>query len=464
MSLAQKTSPRRVVFVASRAAGESLLCARAVAQLDGVQLFGVCERATTEAGIFADLISVENAHDAAQLTAAARELRERHGPLHQIVTAQETLLLPVAQSNEALGLQRGLSAAVVSRVLDKSSLKRTLERAGIGTARDRLITADEEAGRFASEVGFPIVLKPLGGSGGLATWRIRDAEQLNLALRLTRPSPENPLLAEEYLRGEELCLDTITIANEPRLHSVCCYKPSIMDALEDARIQWTCVMPREMDQERFYDFIERGLAAVRTLEVGDAMTHMEGFLLEGGGISFTDATLRPAGARIGPMLGLAYDTDPRLAWARAAVDGRFDGPWERAYAVGTIFLRGVGGRLVESVSGVEEVRRQVGAMVAEARLPRVGASASATYTGDGFITLRHTDTRAVEDALQLIAETVRVTYSRHDSSLPLDQSSTEQWSERLGYFDRQLFRPAWDDDKSNAELGMMNDELKTVRP
>lgn len=446
MNLAQKGTPRRIVFVASRAAGESLRCAEAVGKLDGVRLFGVSERAGSPAGIFEDLVQVENAHDAAQLTAAARELCERHGPLHQLVTAQETLLLPVARANEALGL-RGMGAEVVSRVLDKSSLKRTLGRAGIGTARDCLITADEDARRFAAGVGFPVVLKPLDGSGGLATWRVCGAEQLYLALRLMRPSPERPVLAEEYLLGEELCLDTVTIENEPRLHSVCCYRPSILEALEDARIQWSCVMPREMNQERYRHFIERGLGAVRALEVGSAVTHMEGFLLEGGGVRFTDATLRPAGARIGPMLGFAHDMDSRLAWARAAVDNRFDGPWERGYAVGTIFLRGVGAGAVEGVSGLDEVKRSVGAMVVEARLPRIGADASATYTGDGYITLRHAETRAVEDALQLIAETVRVTYTR-----PRDESPAGRWSERLGYFDRQLYRPAWDDDRRNDEL------------
>jgi hypothetical protein len=451
VNLAQRETPRRIVFVASRAEGESLRCAEAVGKLDGVRLLCVCERAGNQADIFDELISIADAHDAAQLTAAARELAEKHGPLHQLVTPQETLLLPVARANEALGLRRGMSAETVSRALDKSFLKRTLERAGIGTARDRLITDAEDARRFAAEVGFPIVLKPLGGSGGLATWCIRSSERLELALKLMRPSAERAVLAEDYLRGEELCFDTITIANEPRFYSVCCYKPSILEALEDPAIQWTCVMPRDINQERFHYFIEQGLAAVRALEVGSAMTHMEGFLSAGGNVSFTDATLRPAGARIGPMLAFAYDMDPRLAWARAAVDGAFDGPWERKYAVGTIFLRGTGGGAVEGVSGVEEMKRRVGHMLVEARLPRVGAPASATYTGDGFITLRHEDTSAVEDALQLIAETVRVAYTRPESSAPADETPGEQWSERLGYFDKQLFRPAWDEDKSNAE-------------
>lgn len=450
MNLAQPETPRRIVFVARHATGESLRCAEAVGKLDGVRLLCICERGGPSA-IFDDLVSVEDAHDAAQLLAAAIELREKHGPLHQLVTAQETLLLPVARTNEALGLRRGMSAETVSRALDKSSLKRTLERAGIGTARDRLITNDDEARQFAADVGFPIVLKPLNGSGGLATWCIRSAERLELALHLMQPSPESAVLAEDYLRGEELCIDTITTANEPRFYSVCCYRPSILEALEDPTIQWTCVMPREMGQERFRHFIEQGLAAVRALEVGSAMTHMEGFLLEDGNVSFTDATLRPAGARIGPMLAFAYDMDPRLAWARAAVDNCFDGPWERKYAVGTIFLRGIGSGSVERVSGVEEVKRRVGAMVVEARLPRVGPPASATYTGDGFITVRHTETRAVEDALQLIAETVRVTYSRPESSAPSDETPADQWSERLGYFDKQLYKPAWDDDRRNDE-------------
>lgn len=447
MSTPPQETTRRIVHVSRHPTGESLRSARAIKRLDGVRLLGICEgpRRADAAEVFDELISVEDTHDAEQLIAAARMLCEKHGALQQIVTAQETLLEAVAQANEHLGLQ-GMSVATVRRALDKSCLKRVLEQAGIQTARDRLITADTDAARFVDEVGFPIVLKPLTGSGGLATWCIRSAEQLELALALMRPSPERAVLAEAYLQGQELCIDTITIADEPRFHSVCCYSPSILEALENPQVQWTCLMPRDMSGDPFRDFIRQGLAAVRALAVGNAMTHMEGFLLEDGGISFTDATLRPAGARIGPMLAYAYDIDPYMAWARVAVDGCFDGPWERKYAVGTIFLRGTGDGLVEQVEGMEAVRRRVGELVTDARLPRVGATKSATYTGDGYITVRHPETRAVEDALQLIAQTVRIDYSHCASPVPSNEALTEQWSKKLGYFDQQLNRPAWDDD------------------
>lgn len=465
MSLLRQQT-RRIVFAARYLVGESLRMARAIRMLDGVLLFGICEsrslscdivsfnddRASNDVGasnddgapVFADIVCIEDVHDADRLIEAVRELAEKHGPMDHLVTATETLLEPVARANEALGIE-GMSVSTVLRTLDKSRLKAALGRAGIDTPRDQIVTDSQDAKRFVSQAGLPIVLKPFSGSGALATLRIRSFDNLDLALELMNPTPEKPVLAEAYLSGQELCIDTITIGSEPRFHSICCYSPSILEAVEDPRIQWRCVMPREIDDDRYGDFIEQGLRAVRALSVGNAITHMEGFLVEGGKPFFTDATLRPAGARIGPMLAFAYDIDPYLAWARVAVDGCFDGPWERRYAVGTIFLRGAGTGQVEEVEGIETVNRQLGDLVMESRLPRTGAARSVTYTGDGYITIRHPDTRFVEDALRWIAQTLRITYT-HPESRSSKATVRERWSKRLQGSDKQMSRPVWEDD------------------
>lgn len=438
---------RRVVFVCRVPAGENLRSAQAIKKLDGVVLLGIAEGRPNAAGpqVFTEVICVDDVHDAQQLIEAARRLEVKYVSLNQIVTTEETLLKPVTEAGAALGLP-GMSPATVRRALDKSRLKSILRQAGINTARDEVLNNADDARRFVGEVGFPIVLKPLGGSGGLATWLIGSDEQLELALELMRPSPDNAVLAEVYLRGQELCIDTITIAGEPQFHSICCYRPSILEALENPEIQWTCVMPRDISDDRYHDFIEQGLAAVRALSVGNAMTHMEGFLHAEGGLSFTDATLRPAGARIAPMLAFAYDIDPYHAWARVAVDGCFDGPWERKYAVGTIFLRGLGAGLVERVDGMEKVKRLAGELLVDVRLPRIGAAKSGTYTGDGYITVRHPETHAVEHALDLIAETIHITYTEGETPIPLDANRREQLGHRLQYFSKQLNKPAWDND------------------
>jgi hypothetical protein len=166
------------------------------------------------------------------------------------------------------------------------------------------------------------------------------------------------------------------------------------------------------------------------------MTHMEGFIDQSGQPWFTDATLRPAGARIAPMLAHAYDIDPYRAWARVAIDGCFDGPWERKYAVGTIFLRGTGSGVVAEVDGLDEVKREFNELLREVRPPQPGTPKSVSYTGDGFITIRHPETHVVQQALASIANHVRITYSSN-------AHAAAEWRERLHNFG-ELNRPAWD--------------------
>ena len=401
---------RRIVFVCRTLAGEALRCARAIQELDDVTLSTIC---------------VGDTDDVRKLIETARSL----GGVKKIVTAQETLLGPVAEANEALGLD-AMRPEVVARTLDKSKLKSTLRHAGLTTPRDQLVNTLDDARRFVDEVGFPIVLKPLNGSGALTTFRITTEDQLTTILSVIKL----PALAETYVNGQELCFDTVTLRNEPQSYSVCSYNPSIIEAIENPATQWRCVMPRELTA--YKPFIQQGLAAVRALQVGDAITHMEGFIDEYGPAGFVDATLRPAGARIGPMFGFAHDVDAYRVWARVAVDGAFDGPLARKYAVGTIFLRGTGSGFVERVHGVETVNEKLNTLIVEARWPRIQVPKSATYTGDGFITIRHSETSVVENALDFIDQTIRIGYSS-------PQPTETVWTERLHNF-RHLNKPAWD--------------------
>jgi biotin carboxylase len=406
---------RRVLFVCRAASSENARTARAIAELENVQ------------------IHATDAADEESLIDTAVLLRDEHGSLERIVTTQETLLEMVAVANEALGLP-GIPVETVRRTLNKSFFKAALDAGGINTPRYQVVTNPEEANGFVREIGFPIVLKSVAGSGALATFLIRSADDLTHALELAQGTSDS-LMAEQYIAGQELCVDTITIGGEPQFYSICFYQPSILEAVEHPETQWSCVMPREMIG--YKSFIEQGLQAIRALGIGNAMTHMEGFIDSVGRPWFTDATLRPAGARIAPMLAHTYDIDPYHAWARLAIDDCFDGPWERKYAVGTIFLRGVGAGSVQQVDGIEEAQKDLGELLVEARWPRIGAPKSATYTGDGFITIRHRETEVVQETLHRIAQSVKIAYS----SQP--QSAAETWGHRLRNF-RELNRPAWD--------------------
>jgi hypothetical protein len=258
---------------------------------------------------------------------------------------------------------------------------------------------------------------------------------------MNTPSTDAPLLAEEFLTGQELCFDTITIDDKPCFYSICHYRRPILEVLENPALRWGCIMPRDISNARYQPVISSGLAAIRALRVGNAVTHMEGFLADNGAVKFGDATLRPAGARIAPMLAHAYNINPHRAWARCTVDGRFDGPFERQYAVGTLFIRNQGKGRVEAVEGIETIRRRLGRCLVESHPPVIGAQKAVTYTGDGFLTVRHPETAFVEDALDMIDDTVVVQYSEAGRHQP----PRNTWAAQMAYIEQGRCKPAWEE-------------------
>ena len=91
------------------------------------------------------------------------------------------------------------------------------------------------------------------------------------------------------------------------------------------------------------------------------------------------------------------------------MSGRFTPP-ERKYAAGIAFLRAQGpaGGRIRAVHGLEKVRHDVKELVVDYQLPALGAEARPTYEGDGWILVRHPETRAVVEALRDVISNVRV--------------------------------------------------------
>jgi hypothetical protein len=76
--------------------------------------------------------------------------------------------------------------------------------------------------------------------------------------------------------------------------------------------------------------------------------------------------------------------------------------------VGTAYLRGQGAGQVQGVEGIDAVRRELGALVCDHRIPRPGTVPTGSYEGEGFLMVRHPETAVVEQALRHIVSTVRV--------------------------------------------------------
>jgi len=404
--------PRNVVFVAPFPAETTMRFARAVRKLRDVRLLGVVQTPPSgaDANLFDDVVRVTDPLSTKDIIDATQVLAQRHGPPDRIVGILEALMVQLAEARAHFRVP-GASPRTAELFREKARMKDALRAAGLPVARHALLASEHDGRAFAAEVGFPMVLKPPAGMGAKATFRVGSAEELAKALAGMRVSKSSPMLAEEFLRGREFSFETLTLGGKPRVWSISHYLPSCLEVLENPWIQWTCLLPRDIEGPEYEGARKMGFAAIEALGLDNGMTHMEWFQRPDGSLAIGEIAQRPPGANISRMTGLAHDVDVYRGWARAVVDGELDAPWERKYAVGCAFLRGMGRGRVTGVSGVRKTHEAIGHVIVEAELPRAGAPKSDGYEGDGYVIVRDPSTEVVKRALSTIIETIQVHYA-----------------------------------------------------
>jgi hypothetical protein len=349
---------------------------------------------------------IDDALDPGQIAVAVQGLSGQMGRVERLVGALEQLQVPLAQVREGLGID-GMDEQTARNVRDKARMKTVLRAAGVPCARHHLVTSAGEALGFAEQVGFPLVAKPPAGAGAQATYRLDDISALRGWLEAISPRADAPGLLEEFLVGEEHSFDSVTVGGNTVWSSISDYLPPPLEVLRNPWIQWTVLLPREIRDPRYDGIAKIGPAALRALGVQHALTHMEWFRRPDSSVAVSEVAARPPGAQITSMMGYVHNVDFYRVWAELVILNRFDPP-ERQFAAGTAYLRGQGRGRVRAVHGVEEVQRQIGHLVVEAKLPEPGRAAATSYEGEGYVIVRDPDTEVVRDALRRIITGIRI--------------------------------------------------------
>jgi biotin carboxylase len=293
-------------------------------------------------------------------------------------------------------------------------MQQILRDNGLPCARHALVSERKAALAFARDCGYPLVAKPPAGAGARNTVRVESDAELEGYLNTQPPTADAPVLLEEFIRGREHSFDSVTLDRRHLFHSISSYHPSPLEVVESPWIQWCVLLPRHIDGPEFADMAETGRRALEVLGMVTGMTHMEWFRRADGSLAISEVAARPPGAQFTSLISWAHDLDFYRAWARLLVDEAFEPP-ARKYACGAAYLRGQSvpghqgapGKVVD-VRGIEEVLRELGALVVEKKLPQAGQAASGTYEGEGYVILRHPDTAVVSRGLDRIVEGIRV--------------------------------------------------------
>jgi biotin carboxylase len=406
------TAPLFAVFVCPLLSENASRMIEAAASLPGVQVGVVSQDPQEHAPHWARRSMaahwrIDSILDPAQIVTAVRGLSTMTGfRVSRLYGAYEQAQQSIAEARETLGIP-GMSSDATRNFRDKSRMKDVLRAAGLPCARHRLARSADEALGGAAAIGYPIVVKPPAGAGSVATFRVEGEDELRTVLAYAPPSAGSPALLEEFIVGEEHSLETISVAGRPVWHSLTHYAPTPLDVVRNPWIQWCVLLPREVDDARYDDIKRAAAGALDALGMETGLSHMEWFRRSDGSVAIGEVGARPPGAQITTLISRANDIDFLAAWARVMIFGEFTVP-ERKFAVGAAFLRGQGDGRVRSVRGLETVARELGGLVCDYRSPQEGDTPTGTYEGEGFIIVRHPETRVVERALARIVSLIRV--------------------------------------------------------
>ncbi|MFN7116567.1 MAG: ATP-grasp domain-containing protein [Saprospiraceae bacterium] len=348
---------------------------------------------------------IEDVFDAEQLCAATQTFANQHGSIHRIIGAVEQVQVPMAQVRESFGIV-GMGVEAAKNFRDKDRMKRLFEQAGIPCARHQTVRSLAEAEAFIAKVGFPIIAKPPAGAGSQATYKIENQSVLEKVFaELTQQQTE--ILLEEFVTGTEHSFDTFSLQGKPVFHSLTHYYPNPIEVVREPWIQWQVVLPREVEAPQYDDIRQYAFQTLDTLGMSTGISHLEWFRRTDGSIAISEVAARPPGAQFPTLISRANDFNALEAWAHLMVYDTFTPP-QRKYAVGAAYLRGMGKGRVFKVHGLEEINREVGHLVTDAKIPKPGQEASSSYEGEGYIILRHTDTEVVKRALNRVVSLARV--------------------------------------------------------
>ncbi|MDG1986251.1 MAG: ATP-grasp domain-containing protein [Planctomycetota bacterium] len=357
-------------------------------------------------GRIAELVVVEDCHDAGELERAVRSIAASTGkPVTALIGILEPLQEALALVRERLQI-RGMDHAESVRFRDKSVMKDALRAQGLPCAQHHLATDAESAMDFARST-MPLVVKPPAGAGARDTFRVDDLDQLRGWLAQHPPTAERPLLLEEFVQGREFSFDSVSVGGQHLFHSVSDYSPTPLQVMETPWIQWTVLLPREIEVPEYQPILAAGPRALDALGMVTGMTHMEWFRRPDGSIAISEVAARPPGAQFTSLISYAHDCDFYRVWAEVSVLEEFSPP-PRRFAAGAAYLRAQGTGRIATVSGLEEANRELGDLVVQSLIPAPGQMKSSSYEGDGYLILRHPETEVVRRGLERAVEILQV--------------------------------------------------------
>jgi biotin carboxylase len=159
------------------------------------------------------LTDVHETIDPQDMIDAVREL-DRHDPVAGVLAWDEARILQCAKVAAALGLTGGDPDATM-RCRDKHLTRQALSAAGVSQPVSILAATVDEALAAATEIGYPVILKPRAMAASLGVVKVASAAELASQFSFARDTTvpgawrHDSVLVEEFVDGPEVSIDSV---------------------------------------------------------------------------------------------------------------------------------------------------------------------------------------------------------------------------------------------------------------
>lgn len=289
------------------------------------------------------------------------------GPVTGVTSSSEYFIATSAELAREHDLPHPDPAAVRA-CRDKSRQRQRLRAAGVPGAASEPAATVSAAVAAADRIGYPVVVKPVAGSGSVATRRCADPEEVaraTAAVLTADPAalglpPQQAVLVEEYLAGDEYSVETFDEEVVGVTRKYLGPEPYFVEVGHD--------FPAPLPPRERQAVADTAVAALRALGLGWGPAHVE-LRLTPAGPRIVEVNPRLAGGMIPRVVTEATGVDLiRLTVARAAGRSEKPAPTRERSASIRFLVADRPGRLVE-VAGVPQARAVPGVVQVEVTRP-----------------------------------------------------------------------------------------------
>lgn len=192
--------------------------------------------------------------------------------------ATDIPLVTVAAVADALGL-RAVSPEVAERATNKFVMKKAFAAAGVPCPRFALAATPARAVSAAERIGWPVVTKPLNGSGSRGVTLINGPEEMKPAFLAAREvAKRQQVVIEEFAEGRHLCVEAFTWKKQTKV--LCVIDRIVSRPPHFVELRHT--FPSSLPKKILKQVVEITVAGIEALGVEDGPSHTDMIVTERG--------------------------------------------------------------------------------------------------------------------------------------------------------------------------------------